>query len=169
MSKKEDISKSFEALNRESLIIKKMLSGKISPEEKAFFEDEIENDPFLREALEGLNQYNYSTGWWYLEIYMPFDTIRIKRYSNYKRPELKLYKIPAASGGRNDVLFIVQKPEKLYPEQVGGMYAIRPRDAEQPERRYKRISYGDTSKGQPHILSAEETEEYKNWKIKAKG
>ncbi len=124
---------------------------------------------YFEEVNEGLNQYNYSAGWWYLEIYMPFDTIRIKRYSNYKRPELQLYKIPAAYGGRNDVLFIIQKPEKLFPEQVGGMYVIRPRDAQQPERRYKRISYGDTSKGQPHILRADETEEYIEWKAKQKG
>ncbi len=63
---------------------------------------------YFEEVNEGLNQYNYSAGWWYLEIYIPFDTLRIKRYSNYNRPELKLYKISAAYGGRNDVLFIVQ-------------------------------------------------------------
>ena len=125
---------------------------------------------FYTEEEFGLVKRGYSAGWWYLEVYMPLgDTLRIKRYSDFEDPDLKLYKIPAAYGGRNDVLFIVQNPNKIHIEQVGGMYAIRPRDAEQPERRYKRISYGDTSKGQPHILSAEESEEYKNWKIKTKG
>ena len=122
---------------------------------------------FYTEENFGLVKRGYSAGWWYLEVYMPLgDTLRIKRYSDFEDPDLKLYKIPAAYGGRKDVLFIVQKPNKTHIEQVGGMYAIRPRDAEQPERRYKRISYGDTSKGQPHILRAEETEEYKKWKAK---
>lgn len=122
---------------------------------------------YEEEVDKGVFSYGFSAGWWYLEINMPFgDPIRIKRYSDFKSPNLQLYKIPAAYGGRNDVLFIVQKPEELFPEQVGGMYVIRPRNAEQPERRYKSISYGDTTKGQPHILRAEETEEYKQWKEK---
>jgi len=125
---------------------------------------------YEEEVDKGVFSYGFSAGWWYLEIYMPFgDPIRIKRYSDFKSPNLQLYKIPAAHGGRNDVLFIVQKPEELFPEQVGGMWVIRPRDAQQPEHRYKRISYGDTSKGQPHILRAEETEEYIEWKAKQKG
>ncbi|SDE50221.1 hypothetical protein SAMN05421636_105300 [Pricia antarctica] len=125
---------------------------------------------FYTEEKFGLVKRGYSAGWWYLEVYMPLgDTLRIKRYSDFEDPDLKLYQIPAAYGGRNDVLFIVQKPEKLFPEQVGGMYVIRPRDAQQPDRRYKSISYGDMLQGQPYILKSEETEEYKNWKMEQKG
>lgn len=40
------------------------------------------------------------------------------------------------------------------------MYVILPRDAQQPELHYKRISYGNTSKGEPYTLRAEESEEY---------
>lgn len=122
---------------------------------------------FYTEENFGLIKQGYSAGWWYLEVYMPLgDTLRIKRYSYFEDPDLKLYKIPAAYGGRNDVLFIVQKPKSSHAEQVAGMYAIRPRDPEQPERRYSSISYGDTAKGQPHILRAEESREYKKWKGK---
>lgn len=122
---------------------------------------------FFEKEDQGLGSYSFSAGWWYLEIYMPLgDTIRIKRYSNYEDPELQLYEVPSAYGGREDVLFIIQKPEELFPEQVGGMYVIRPRDTEQPDRRYSSISFGDTEKGQPHILRSEETEAYKEWKNK---
>ncbi|WP_373517748.1 hypothetical protein [Pricia sp.] len=125
---------------------------------------------YEEEVDKGIFSYGFSAGWWYLEINMPFgDPIRIKRYSDFKSPNLQLYKIPAAYGGRNDVLFIIQKPEELFPEQVGGMWVIRPRDAQQPERRYKSISYGDTSKGQPHILKFEEMDDYKKWIAKKKG
>ena len=71
---------------------------------------------YEEEVDRGLFSYKFSAGWWYLEIYMPFgDPIRIKRYSDFKSPNLQLYKIPAAYGGHNDVLFIIQKPEKLFP------------------------------------------------------
>jgi len=126
---------------------------------------------YFKEVDKGLNQYNFSAGWWYLDIYMPLgDTIRIKRYSNYEDPELMLYKIPDAYGGREDVLFIVQNPEEIFPNQVGGMYAIRPRDPEQPQRRYKSIVYHKNEKGERVIDSekSEETAAYKTWKVKKK-
>ncbi|SHJ77406.1 hypothetical protein SAMN04488513_108139 [Pseudozobellia thermophila] len=122
---------------------------------------------YFEKVDQGLNQYGFSAGWWYLEIPMPLgDTIRIKRYSNYEDPELKLYKVPKEYGGREDVLFIVQKPEELFPEQVGGMYAIRPRDPNQPQRRYKKIVYKTDSEGNETIDRSRsiETEEYKQWK-----
>ena len=122
---------------------------------------------FFEKEDQGLGSYGFSAGWWYLEIYMPLgDTLRIKRYSNYEDPELSLYKVPSAHGGREDVLFIVQKPEELFPEQVGGMYVIRPRDPEQPEKRYSRVSRFRRPGEDWTIRSAEETKAYKEWKQK---
>ncbi|WP_139278129.1 hypothetical protein [Pseudozobellia thermophila] len=121
---------------------------------------------YFEKVDQGLNQYGFSAGWWYLEVYMPLgDTLRIKRYSYFEDPELKLYKVPKEYGGREDVLFIVQKPEELFPEQVGGMYAIRPRDPNQPQRRYKKIVYKTDPEGNEIIDPSRsiETEEYKQW------
>ncbi|MDO6811220.1 hypothetical protein Q4603_21565 [Zobellia galactanivorans] len=121
---------------------------------------------YFEKVDQGLNQYGFSAGWWYLEIPMPLgDTIRIKRYSNYEDPELLIYKVPGEYGGREDVLFIVQKPEELFPGQVGGMYAIRPRDMGQPQRRYKKIVYTTDAEGNETIDRSRsvETDEYKQW------
>ncbi|MDO6811216.1 hypothetical protein Q4603_21545 [Zobellia galactanivorans] len=121
---------------------------------------------YFEKVDQGLNQYGFSAGWWYLEIPMPLgDTIRIKRYSNYEDPELLIYKVPGEYGGREDVLFIVQKPEELFPGQVGGMYAIRPRDPNQPQRRYKKIVYTTDAEGNETIDRSRsvETDEYKQW------
>ena len=121
---------------------------------------------YEEEVDKGIFSYGFSAGWWYLEVYMPLgDTIRIKRYSNFKAPDIQLYKVPAEYGGREDVLFIVQKPEELFPEQVGGMYAIRPRDPKQPQRRYKKIVYKTDKDGAEVIdmTKSVETEEYKLW------
>lgn len=119
---------------------------------------------FFEKEEQGLGSYSFSAGWWYLEIYMPLgDTLRIKRYSNYEDPELELYKVPAAYGGREDVLFIIQKPEEMFPEQVGGMYVIRPRDIKQPERRYKSVSYGTNENGEQYIIKSQDTTEFTEW------
>ncbi len=115
----------------------------------------------------GLDSFKYSAGWWYLEIYMPLgDTLKIKRYSYFEAPELGLYKIPAAHDGRYDVLFIVQEPHPIHMEQVAGMYAIRPKDPGQPQRRYKRTGYKTDKDGYEVIdkKRSEESEEYKAWK-----
>ncbi|WP_026449547.1 hypothetical protein [Aequorivita capsosiphonis] len=73
--------------------------------------------------------FNYSAGWWYFDIYMPGgDTLKIKRFASFRDPEMKLYKIPKELGGREDVLFIIQEPNEIHPEQVGGMYVIRPKN-----------------------------------------
>ena len=117
----------------------------------------------------GLIDVGYSAGWWYLDIYMPLgDTIKIKRYASFESPDIQLYQIPDAYGGRQDVLFIVQEPKDIHMAQVGGMYAIRPRDPEQPQRRYKSIVYNKNEKGERVIDSekSEETAAYKAWKAK---
>ena len=73
--------------------------------------------------------FNFSAGWWYLDMYLPGgDTLKIKRYASYRNPALKIYKIPKEHGGRDDVLFIVQEPSEMLKEQVGGMYVIRPKN-----------------------------------------
>lgn len=73
--------------------------------------------------------FNFSAGWWYLDMYLPGgDTLKIKRYASYRNPALKVYKIPKEHGGRDDVLFIVQEPSEMLKEQVGGMYVIRPKN-----------------------------------------
>ncbi|WP_289064282.1 hypothetical protein [uncultured Zobellia sp.] len=124
---------------------------------------------FFEKENQGLGSYSFSAGWWYLDIYMPLgDTIRIKRYSNYEDPELQLYKVATEYGGREDVLFIVQKPEKMFPEQLGGMYVIRPKDFKQPQRRYKSLSYGTKDNGETYIKESQDTEAYSQW-IKNKG
>ena len=80
------------------------------------------------ESAGGWSSSTYSAGWWYMQIYMPGgDTLRVKRFSSYRGPDMKLYKIPEQHGGREDVLFIVLEPKDAHPEQVGGMYVIRPR------------------------------------------
>jgi len=114
----------------------------------------------------GLDSFQYSAGWWYLEIYMPLgDTLRIKRYSYFEDPELRLYKIPDAYDGRQDVLFIVQKPKNAHIEQVAGMYAIRPKDSKQPQRRYSQIVYKRDKEGYKIIDKEQsvESDEYKVW------
>ena len=45
-------------------LIKKYLTDKLSPEERNAFEQEMENDPFLMEAIEGLSMVN---GKWSME------------------------------------------------------------------------------------------------------
>ena len=127
---------------------------------------EIDYESTFYEEKKGLDSFKYSAGWWYLEVYMPLgDTLRIKRYASFKNPALELYKIPNAYGGRQDVLFIVQTPKNAHIEQVAGMYAIRPRDAEQPQRRYNLIVYKRDKEGYKIIDKEKsvETEEYKDW------
>lgn len=80
------------------------------------------------------NPISYSAGYFFIELYMPMgDTIKIKRHGSMGA-NLEVYKIPVTHGGRNDVVFLVQKPSKLYPEkEFGGMYVVRPRSLEQDE------------------------------------
>lgn len=100
---------------RDSSLIKQM-------DYESVFEKEVE-------SAGGWTSSTYSAGWWYMHIYMPGgDTLRIKRFSSYRSPDMKLYKISEQYGGRNDVLFIVLRPKDAHPEQVGGMYVVRPRE-----------------------------------------
>lgn len=80
------------------------------------------------------NPISYSAGYFFIELYMPMgDTIKIKRHGSMGA-NLEVYKIPVTHGGRNDVVFLVQKPGKLNPEkEFGGMYVVRPRSLEQKE------------------------------------
>lgn len=129
----------------------------------------IDYESTYYEEKKGLDSFKYSAGWWYLEIYMPLgDTIKIKRYSYFQDPELRLYKIPGAYDGRYDVLFIVQKPNPVHMEQVAGMYVIRPKDPEQPQQRYSLIVYKRDKDGYKVIDKEKsvENEEYKVWKAK---
>ena len=123
---------------------------------------------FFEKIRKGMDRYNYSAGYWYLELYMPLgDTVKIRRYSDARNPRLSLYKIPAAQGGRNDVVFVVLEPNEVHPEQAGGMYVVRPRDPNQPQHRYKnKTQY--IYKGE--VVSEEiiETEEYIQWKARKK-
>ena len=123
------------------------------------------------EIDKGLISYGYSAGWWYLEVYMPLgDVIKIKRFSSFKNPDLQLYSIPNAYGGRQDVLFIVQESNPMHASQVAGMYVIRPKDPEQPQRRYSLIIYKRDKDGFKFIDTEKsvETEEYKAWVKKKK-
>ncbi|QCX00336.1 hypothetical protein FGM00_09510 [Aggregatimonas sangjinii] len=82
----------------------------------------------------GLNPISYSAGDYYLNLYMPLgDTIKIKRHGSMG-VNMQFYKIPVTQGGRNDVVFIVQEPNELYPDrEFGGMYVVRPRDLNQKQ------------------------------------
>ncbi|MCF6349155.1 MAG: hypothetical protein L3J20_12800 [Flavobacteriaceae bacterium] len=119
----------------------------------------------------GLIDVGYSAGWWYLEVYMPFgDVIKIKRFASFRNPDLQLYKIPDAYNGRQDVLFIVQEPNPIHSFQRAGMYVIRPKDPEQPQRRYSLIAYKKDKEGYKLIDKEQsiESDEYKAWVKKQK-
>jgi len=84
---------------------------------------------YFEKVNKGFFSYNFSAGWWYLDVYMPGgDTLKIKRYSTFEDPELQLYKIPAEHDGLDDILFIIQQPEEIFSNMFGGMYVIRPRN-----------------------------------------
>ena len=82
----------------------------------------------------GLNPISFSAGYYYLELYMPLgDTIKIKRHGSMGM-NMQFYKIPVTQGGRNDVVFIVQEPNEMYPNrEFGGMYVVRPRNLDQEQ------------------------------------
>lgn len=76
----------------------------------------------------GINPIVGSAGYYMIDIIMPKgDTIKIKNYG-VMYPNLKTYKIPNKYGGSDDVIFLIQEPNKSrYPLKQGGMYVIRPR------------------------------------------
>ena len=116
----------------------------------------------------GLNPISGTAGYHFIELHMPLgDVIKIKRFGTMG-VNIQTYKIPAQYNGRNDVVFIVQEADlELFPgREFGGMYAIRPRDPKQPQRRYKKIVYKTDKDGAEVIDTAKsvETEAYKLWK-----
>ncbi len=80
------------------------------------------------------NPISYSAGNYYIELYMPLgDTIKIKRHGSMGT-NMQFYKMPVTHGGRNDVVFIVQEPNEMYPnKEFGGMYVVRPRSIKQEQ------------------------------------
>ncbi len=80
------------------------------------------------------NPISFSAGNYFMELYMPLgDTIKIKRHGSMGT-NMQFYKMPVTHGGRNDVIFIVQEPNEMYPnKEFGGMYVVRPRKLEQKE------------------------------------
>jgi len=166
-------------LAKEDLNVRMVTLPDITPDfyGKTNLEDEI----FMRsvgykeedhESGRGLNPIDGTAGYHYIELYMPFgDVIKIKRFGTMGE-NIETYKIPPQYGGRNDVVFIEQEANlEMYPgREYGGMYAIRPRDPEQPQRRYKSIVYNKNKNGERVIdlEQSEETEAYKAWVKKKK-
>ncbi len=109
--------------------------------------------------------FNYSAGWWYFDIYMPGgDTLKIKRFASFRDPEMKLYKIPKELGGREDVLFIIQEPNEIHPEQVGGMYVIRPKNyKETPQYKEQEAKELEKEKKQKQKESQEAVRKRRNF------
>ena len=63
------------------------------------------------------NPISYSAGNYFIELYMPLgDTIKIKRHGSMGI-NMQFYKMPVTQGGRNDVVFIVQEPNEMYPDK----------------------------------------------------
>tara|TARA_R110000823_G_C15874915_1_gene494513 strand:+ start:370 stop:1263 length:894 start_codon:yes stop_codon:yes gene_type:complete len=91
-------------------------------------------EEFDSEEGEGINPINYSAGWHYIELYMPQgDTIKFKRFGSMG-VNIETYRVPKEYGGREDVIFIVQEPNELYPNmEYGGMYVVRPRELSEKE------------------------------------
>ena len=76
-----------------------------------------------------LNPIHYTAGSFYYNLRVSDkDTIFVKRYAAYT-PRTRFINIPISIGGRGrEVIFIEQRPNKLYPNQsFGGLYVIRPR------------------------------------------
>ena len=75
------------------------------------------------------NPIHYSAGSFFYTLKMSDkDTIFVKRYAAYT-PRTRFINIPTSIGGKGrEVIFIEQRPNKLYPNQsFGGLYVIRSR------------------------------------------
>ena len=80
-----------------------------------------------------LNPIHYTAGSFYYNLRVSDkDTIFVKRYAAYT-PRTRFINIPTSIGGKGrEVIFIEQRPNKLYPNQsFGGLYVIRPRKKQQ--------------------------------------
>ena len=79
------------------------------------------------------NPIHYTAGSFYYNLRVSDkDTIFVKRYAAYT-PRTRFINIPTSIGGKGrEVIFIEQRPNKLYPNQsFGGLYVIRPRKKQQ--------------------------------------
>ncbi|QQY82860.1 hypothetical protein JJL45_02390 [Tamlana sp. s12] len=82
----------------------------------------------------GLNPINFSSGYYMLEFYLPQgDTLKFRRYGAMGvSSEMFVYQIPKALGGSDEVFFIEQEPNSMYPNKsFAGFYAIRPKNYKQ--------------------------------------
>ena len=80
------------------------------------------------EEGQGGNPINGSAGHYYMQLNMQKDTLRFKRFGTMG-PQITVYKIPEELGGHEDVVFIVQTRNEMFPNrEYGGMYVVRPRE-----------------------------------------
>ena len=88
--------------------------------------DYIEQDS---EEGKGLNPVDFSAGYYMLELHLAQgDILKFRRYGGMGT-EMEIYQIPKELGGSEEVFFIVQDPNPMYPKKsFGGMYAIRPKN-----------------------------------------
>ena len=88
--------------------------------------DYIEQDS---EEGKGLNPVDFSAGYYMLELHLAQgDILKFRRYGGMGT-EMEIYQIPKELGGTEEVFFIVQDPNPMYPKKsFGGMYAIRPKN-----------------------------------------
>ncbi|WP_157614033.1 hypothetical protein [Pseudotamlana agarivorans] len=89
----------------------------------------------------GLNPIKFSSGYYMLELYLPQgDTLKFRRYGAMGvSSEMFVYQIPKALGGSDQVFFIEQEPNSMYPNKsFAGFYAIRPKNYKQlPEYKFQ--------------------------------
>ncbi|MCF3109457.1 hypothetical protein LL912_11785 [Niabella sp. CC-SYL272] len=76
----------------------------------------------------GLIKHQYSAGFYNMELYLPGgDTLRFRHFGAMGI-NLEVFRVPREYGGRDDVFFIAQDPNSLYPDlSTGGVYVVRPR------------------------------------------
>lgn len=85
----------------------------------------------------GITKHKYSAGFYNMELYLPGgDTLRFRHFGAMGI-NLEVFRVPKEYGGRDDVFFIAQEPNELYPDlSTGGVYVVRPRylPEEKPRR-----------------------------------
>ncbi|WP_040680250.1 hypothetical protein [Niabella aurantiaca] len=76
----------------------------------------------------GFTKHRYSAGFYNMELYLPGgDTLRFRHFGALGI-NLEVFRVPKKYGGRDDVFFIAQDPNPLYPDlSTGGVYVVRPR------------------------------------------
>ena len=82
----------------------------------------------------GLNPINFSSGYYMLEMHLPQgDVLKFRRYGAMGvSSEMFIYQIPKELGGSDEVFFIEQDPNSMYPKKsFAGFYVIRPRNYKQ--------------------------------------